>query len=259
MVNQIAETIAKINRQEDFTRRQDYIKQVSEILRIEETGLNALVNKILRDKIAKEESKSFKPGFDDEPPVDSTEVTNEVNDLLFDRDELNERAMIRSLIEFGIKPWDEEKSVAQFLFTEIEENELDKMIGNQLLLSILDLYKQWYQEGKAPTEKNFLYYEDRTISDLIINLMQTDTEISPNWKEKYEGHIPTREELFKEEVFSSLNYLKLRKIKRMMVENQQEMQQATSMDEQILFVQTHQHLKQMEILLTKQLGTVIYK
>ena len=259
VVNQIAETIAKINRQEDFTRRQDYIKQVSEILRIEETGLNALVNKILRDKIAKEESKSFKPGFEDEPPVDSTEVTNEVNDLLFDRDELNERAMIRSLIEFGIKPWDEEKSVAQFLFTEIEENELDKMIGNQLLLSILDLYKQWYQEGKAPTEKNFLYYEDRTISDLIINLMQTDTEISPNWKEKYEGHIPTREELFKEEVFSSLNYLKLRKIKRMMVENQQEMQQATSMDEQILFVQTHQHLKQMEILLTKQLGTVIYK
>ena len=259
VVNQIAETIAKINRQEDFTRRQDYIKQVSEILRIEETGLNALVNKILRDKIAKEESKSFKPGFDDEPPVDSTEVTNEVNDLLFDRDELNERAMIRSLIEFGIKPWDEEKSVAQFLFTEIEENELDKMIGNQLLLSILNLYKQWYHEGKAPTEKNFLYYEDRTISDLIINLMQTDTEISPNWKEKYEGHIPTREELFKEEVFSSLNYLKLRKIKRMMVENQQEMQQATSMDEQILFVQTHQHLKQMEILLTKQLGTVIYK
>ena len=259
VVNQIAETIAKINRQEDFTRRQDYIKQVSEILRIEETGLNALVNKILRDKIAKEESKSFKPGFEDEPPADSTEVTNEVNDLLFDRDELNERAMIRSLIEFGIKPWDEEKSVAQFLFTEIEENELDKMIGNQLLLSILNLYKQWYHEGKAPTEKNFLYYEDRTISDLIINLMQTDTEISPNWKEKYEGHIPTREELFKEEVFSSLNYLKLRKIKRMMVENQQEMQQATSMDEQILFVQTHQHLKQMEILLTKQLGTVIYK
>ena len=259
VVNQIAETIAKINRQEDFTRRQDYIKQVSEILRIEETGLNALVNKILRDKIAKEESKSFKPGFDDEPPVDSTEVTNEVNDLLFDRDELNERAMIRSLIEFGIKPWDEEKSVAQFLFTEIEENELDKMIGNQLLLSILDLYKQWYQEGKAPTEKNFLYYEDRMISDLIISLMQTDTEISPNWKEKYEGHIPTREELFKEEVFSSLNYLKLRKIKRMMIENQQEMQQATTMDEQIFFVQTHQHLKQMEILLTKQLGTVIYK
>ena len=259
VVNQIAETIGKINRQEDFTRRQDYIKQVSEILRIEETGLNALVNKILRDKIAKEESKSFKPGFEDEPPVDSTEVTNEVNDLLFDRDELNERAMIRSLIEFGIKPWDEEKSVAQFLFTEIEENELDKMIGNQLLLSILDLYKQWYQEGKAPTEKNFLYYEDRMISDLIISLMQTDTEISPNWKEKYEGHIPTREELFKEEVFSSLNYLKLRKIKRMMIENQQEMQQATTMDEQIFFVQTHQHLKQMEILLTKQLGTVIYK
>jgi DNA primase len=259
VVNQIAETIAKINRQEDFTRRQDYIKQVSEILRIEETGLNALVNKILRDKISKEESKNFKPSFEDELPVDVAGNTEEVTDLLFDRDELNERAMIRSLVEFGVKQWDEEKTVAQFLFTEIEDNELDKMISNELLLSVLSLYKKWYQEGIAPTEKNFLYYEDRSISDLVINLMQTDTEISPNWKEKYEGHIPTREELFKEEVFSSLNYLKLRKIKRMMLENQQEMQHATSMDEQIFFVQTHQHLKQMEILLTKQLGTVIYK
>ncbi|MEP6710804.1 MAG: DNA primase, partial [Ferruginibacter sp.] len=34
IVNQVAETISKINKTEEFTRRQDYIKQVSEILKI---------------------------------------------------------------------------------------------------------------------------------------------------------------------------------------------------------------------------------
>ena len=256
VVNHIAETIAKINRAEDFTRRQDYIRQVSEILKIEETGLNALVNKILRDKISKEETRNFNAAEVVVPVADPTEVET---DLLFNRDELNERAMLRSLLEFGNKPWDDLQTVAQYLFKEIEDNELDKMIENKDLLCVLGIYKTWYQEGLQPTDKNFLYHENRTLSDLVIQLMQTDTEISVNWKTVYEGHIPTRDELFKEEVFSSLNYLKLRKIKRMMIENQQEMLHATSSDEQILFVQTHQHLKQMEIQLTRQLGTVIYK
>ena len=260
IVNQIAETIAKINRAEDFTRRQDYIKQVSEILKIEETGLNALVNKILRDKISKEESKNFNAAASTTLPKDTPGEFSEVTtDLLLNRDELNERAMIRSLLEFGFLQWDETITVANFLFKEIEENELDKMIDNKALLNVLDLYKQWYQQGLNPTDKNFLYYEDRELSDMVINLMETNTELSPNWKDKYEGHIPTREELFKEEVFSCLNYLKLRKIKKMMLENQQEMQQAATIDEQISFLQTHQHLKQMEIMLTRQLGTVIYK
>ena len=89
--------------------------------------------------------------------------------------------------------------------------------------------------------------------------MSNDAEISPKWKEKYEGHIPTRAELFKEEIISCLNYLKLRKIKKMMLENQLELQHSTNLEEQMLILQTHQHLKQMEIQLTQKLGTVIYK
>src|SRR4029077_1050370 len=35
VVNQVAETISKINKAEDFTKQQDYIKQCAELLRIE--------------------------------------------------------------------------------------------------------------------------------------------------------------------------------------------------------------------------------
>jgi DNA primase len=258
VVNQVAETISKINRAEDFTRRQDYIKQVAELLKIDEGGFNTLVNKILRDKIAKEENRS-NTYVSNDAPEPLTQEENFTSELLFNVDEQNERAMIRSLLEFGNNTWEDDTTVAQHLFTEIEEHELESMIDSKGLLDILALYRSWYQQGLKPTDKNFLYHENREISDMVIGLMETDTEISPKWKDRYEGHIPTREELFKEEVFSALNYLKLRKIKKMMLENQQELLHATSPDDQMLFLRTHQELKMLEMQLTKQLGTVIYK
>ncbi|MFT3912411.1 MAG: DNA primase [Ferruginibacter sp.] len=258
IVNQVAETISKINKTAEFTRRQDYVKQVSEILRIEETGLNALVNKFIRDKIAKDGNATLPDPINIEsgqaPPSEPDEAFN-----LFNKDEIHEQALVRSLIEFGLKDWDEEQKVAAYLFTQIEENDLDKMLDNKMLVSIIETYKKWYDEGLEPTEKNFLYGEDQQMNAIIINLMEQNTEISPNWKEHYEGHIATREELFKEEVTSTLNYLKLRKIKRLIVENQQDLEKATDPEEQLIYMQTHQHLKEMEIEITRKTGTVIYK
>lgn len=257
IVNQVAETISRINKTEEFTRRQDYIKQVSEILRIEETGLNALVNKFIRDKVSKEESR-FNRAV--EIPVETTSDTENEEALnLFNKDEMQEQAMVRSLIEFGTKQWDENQKVADYVFSQVEENELDKMIDNKTLINIIEIYRKWYDEGLEPNAKNFLYHEDQKLHSFVINIMDVNSEISPNWKDHYEGHIPTREDLFKEEVLSTLNYLKLRKIKRMIEENQHDLERATKPEEQMIYLQTHQHLKQMEIELTRDVGTVIYK
>ncbi|HYE67942.1 MAG TPA: DNA primase, partial [Anaerovoracaceae bacterium] len=57
IVNQIAETVSKVNRLEDFTKLQDYIKKCAELLKIDESGFNTLVNKFIRTKVTKEESK----------------------------------------------------------------------------------------------------------------------------------------------------------------------------------------------------------
>lgn len=256
IVNQVAETISKINKTEEFTRRQDYIKQVAELLKIEESGMNALVNKFIRDRVTKEETRSVKA-------IDAIDIVNPVDDEsiadLLNKDEMQEQAMVRSLIEFGSKQWNDDLKVADFIFSQIEENELDKMIDNKTLIRIIELYKSWYDEGIEPTAKNFLYHEDQKLHGFVINMMDINTDISPNWKDHYEGHIPTREDLFKEEVISTLNYLKLRKIKRMIEENQHDLEKATNAEEQLIYLQTHQHLKQMEIDLTRFAGTVIYK
>ena len=90
IVNQIAETISKINKTEEFTRRQDYVKQVSELLKIEEAGFNALVNKFIRDKINKETSKSFGTDFNIQQLPEQLDQEEKAVDSLFQKDELQE-------------------------------------------------------------------------------------------------------------------------------------------------------------------------
>lgn len=261
VVNQVAETISKINKTEDFTKQQDYIKQCSEILKIEESGLHALVNKFIREKVTKDDIRIYREQRFAKGPVavDQNNAADEDVISLFNKDEIHEQAMIRCLLEFGLKQWNEEQKVADHIFKEIEENQLEELIDNKELIRILQTYKAWYDAGIEPTAKNFLYHEDQQMSALVVSIMDFNYEISPNWKEHFDGHIATRDELFAEEVFSTLNYLKLRKIKRLMDENQRDLEKATLAEDQLILVQTHQHLKQMEIELTKQLGTVIFR
>jgi DNA primase len=260
VVNQVAETISKINKAEDFTKQQDYIKQCSEILKIEETGLHALVNKFVREKVNKEEARVSRESINqaNSEGDENLEIDNDVVSLLY-KDEPHERAMVRSLLEFGLKEWDKELRVADHVFSEISENQLEELIDNKNLITLIKTYKAWYDEGLEPTAKNFTYHEDNIIRQLAMQVMDYDYEISPNWKDVFEGKIDTREDLYKEEVFSTVNYLKLRKIKRLMEENQRDLEKTKDLDEQIVLLQIHQHLKQMEIELTKNIGTVIFK
>lgn len=45
----------------------------------------------------------------------------------------------------------------------------------------------------------------------------------------------------------------------MIDENQHDMEKPHSSDEQITIIKTHQHLKQLEMELTKEMGTVIFR
>jgi DNA primase len=255
VVNQLAETISKINKVEDFTRQQDYIRRGAELLQIEEGGLNNLVNKFIRERVSRVEYKQSALSEVARPVYEIPSEDDESISLL-NRDEQQERAIVRSLIEFGLKPWDDKRKVADFMLEEARDHD---MIDNKQLVKILETYKSWYESGLEPTIKNFLYQEDQELSQLVVSIMDFPYELSPNWKDHFEGKIFSRDDLYREEVLSTLNYLKLRKIKRLMELNQKDLEKSKSPEEQLMFIQTHQHLKIMEKELLEYLGTVIVK
>jgi DNA primase len=256
LVNQIAETISRINKVEDFTRQQDYIKRCAELLRIGETGLNALVNKFIREKIgkegAKEAAKEAQPSPEEASPGNQYQQGLE----LINPDTLHEQGLLRCLIEFGNKPWDDEKKVADHLLDEVGN---DDMFDDPQLQKVFSLYKDLYRKGLEPGPKNFLYHEDSRVSSVVLKLLEFPYEVSPNWQEQFEMKVPSKEETYREDTLSTLTFLKLRKIRRLIEENQKDLEKPHTDSEQMVLLQTHQHLKDMEARLLKRMGTVIFR
>ena len=253
VVNQVAETLSKINKAEDFTKQQDYIRQCAAFLKIDEGGLTNLVNKYKRDKIEKDEkrqnfeSSSFKV-------EDSATATDDIIDLIYN-DDLQEKNVLRVLLEYGLLPWDAEKTMADYIFEELDFFHFD----NPELEHMLEVYREQYQNGLQPSGKSLLYHHDAAIRQIVTNIDIQPYELSPNWDKKIEGLNITNRDTSRQDVLMSTNYFKLRKIKKMFEENQRDMEKATQFDEQLSLIKIHRDLKQEEQKITNLLGTVILK
>lgn len=290
VVNQIAETISKINKAEDFTKQQDYIKQCSEILKIDESGLHALVNKFIRNRVSTLEKKfpfeEAKIHEENAKQAAATDYEDATFNLLF-KDELQEREVARVLLEYGIKKWNEQQLVAEYIFSEMLD---DSLIDNPDILKLINSFKEILQTDTNKAGKNyFIYHPDTTMSSLAVSLLNFPYEQSEHWRKEFSqatgyqdklfqqdyedfiktvteekentlmGFLRTEEDKTNEEIDSALNYLKLRKIKRMLIENQADLEKPHSAEEYAMLQQTHLHLKQMEKDLTRKTGTVIIR
>ena len=254
VVNQVAETLSKINKAEDFTKQQDYIRQCAAFLKIDEGGLTNLVNKYKRDKIEKEEKRQNFESSSFKVEKDSATATDDIIDLIYN-DDLQEKNVLRVLLEYGLLPWDAGKTMADYIFEELDFFHFD----NPELEHTLEVYREQYQNGLQPTGKSLLYHQDAAIRQIVTNIDMQPYELSPNWDKKIEGLNITNRDTSRQDVLMSTNYFKLRKIKKMFEENQRDMEKATQFDEQLSLIKIHQELKEEEQKITDLLGTVILK
>lgn len=288
VVNQIAETISKIDKTEDFTKQQDYIRQCSQILNIDETGFTSLVNKFIRNRISLQENKlPFEEAKFIEENAKRAEENNfddQTFNLLF-RDDLQEREIARILLEYGTKKWDNHELIAEHVLSELPE---DDLIDNQNVLKLIEEYKKQVANHHTPDKSYFVYHQDQNLSTLAVSLLHFPYEQSEHWKRELSQSTGYQKSLFEQdyksflntikkeneavlmsylnigkdnthgEVESAINYLKLRKIKRLLLQNQADLEKADPSQQATLFL-THQHLKQMEIELSKKLGSVVIR
>jgi len=291
VVNQVAETISKINKAEDFTKQQDYIRQCSEILKIDETGLHALVNKFIRNRIStQEKALPFEEAKLHEENAHKGAVTDYDDatfNLLF-KDELQEREFARVLLEHGSKSDNEGKSIAEYIFGEIID---ESLFDNKEIIKLISVYKEaYYSHDLKRQEKSFyIYHADTSVSTLAVSLLNFPYEESEHWKKEFSqssgyqpklfeksyedfmrtvtlekeksllNYLKIDEDKTQEEIESAVNYFKLRKIKRMLLENQQDMERPHTAAEFEMLHQTHEHLKHLEREITKKTGTVIIR
>ena len=290
VVNRMAETISRINKAEDFTKQQDYIKQCAEILKVDENGLHTLVNKFIRDRITAQERKQpFEDAARNEENARRAEETgydeNTFN-LLF-KDELQEREVARILLEYGDRKWDEHQLIAEHIFEEMVD---ESLIDNHTVLQLLQQYRNVMNQDRSAANKNyFIYHTDTQLSSLAVSLLNLPHEESEHWRREFSQSTGYQQQLFRlsyedfinkvkpdnsedlmdylkigedkthEEVTSAINYLKLRKIKRLLIENQLDMEKEHTPEQFRMLSETHHHLKEMEMALSQKLGTVVIR
>lgn len=287
LVNTIAETISKIDRTEDFTRQQEYIRQSAQILKVDESGFTALVNKFIRNRISIVEAKlpfdEAKVHEENAQKGESSNYDEETFNLLF-KDELQEREIAKVLLEHGAKKWNDDETVADYILSEIPD---DDLIDNKAVGQLIHIYKEQTATHAIPDKNFFVYHEDTSLSTLAVSLLHFPYEQSPRWRKDLSQSAGFQKALFEqdaksfyallsadneeglsyylkvssdntmEQVASAINYLKLRKIKRLLLQNHNDMQNAEPANVMALML-THQHLKSMEMELTKKLGTVVF-
>jgi DNA primase len=290
VVNQIAETISKINKAEDFTKQQDYIKQCADILKIDESGLHALVNKFIRNRIITQEKalpfEEARMHEENAKKAQETDYDDATFNLLF-KDELQERELARILLEHGTKHWDAHQLISDYVFSEMVD---ETLMDNPDIVHLINAFKEQMQKAPGQLTKNyFVYHSDLKLSSLAVSLLNFPYEESGHWRKEYSQATGYQKKLFEQsydqfiqsvardneqqllsylksdedtthvEVDSALNYLKLRKIKRMLNQNHADLEKVHSKEEQELLFRTHEHLKQMEKNITEKLGTVILR
>jgi DNA primase len=290
VVNRMAETISRINKAEDFTRQQDYIKQCSEILKIDEGGMHALVNKFIRDRIVTMERRlpmeEAKIHEENARQAQATEYDDSTFTLLF-KDDLQEREVARILIEFGDRQWDEKKRVAEYVLQEMVD---ETLIDNRDVLKLITLVNEQLKTDPSLLSKNFfIYHPDPQVSSFAVSLLNMPYEESDHWRREFSQSRGYQQNLFQqsyenflqsisdgneeklmsylkmevdrtpEEIDSALTYLKLRKVKRMLLENQVDLGKEHTPEEFSVLYQTHQYLKDLEVSLARKTEAVVIR
>lgn len=288
VVNRIAETISRIDKTEDFTRQQDYIRQCAQLLGIDEAGFTNLVNKFIRNRISVQENKlpfdEAKAHEENAKKGQDSNFDDSTFNLLY-RDELQEREIARILLEYGSREWKDSQRIAEYVLAEMPDEDL---IDNQAVAKMIQTFKQNLSSRNIPDKNFFIYHADSVLSSLAVSLLQFPYEESVHWKRELSQSTGYQKALFQqdyrsfldtlkrdneealmnflniqrdntiEQVESAINYLKLRKIKRLLMQNQVDMEKADPAQQATYFL-THQHLKELEMELTKKIGTVVIR
>ncbi|HEY0066779.1 MAG TPA: DNA primase, partial [Flavisolibacter sp.] len=182
VVNRIAETISRIDKTEDFTRQQDYIRQCAQLLGIDEAGFTNLVNKFIRNRISVQENKlpfdEAKAHEENAKKGQESNFDDNTFNLLY-RDELQEREIARILLEYGSREWKDSLRVAEYVLSEMPDEDL---IDNQAVAKMIQTFKQNLGSRHIPDKNFFIYHTDSVLSSLAVSLLQFPYEESVHWK-----------------------------------------------------------------------------
>ncbi|MGB0850420.1 MAG: toprim domain-containing protein, partial [Bacteroidia bacterium] len=257
----VAENIAVIP---DPLKRAAYINETATLLQIPERILVDEVNKFKLDNRKQKDRENRRearqeelnhppgppPGFEYVPDF-SQYSTPEI--LQEKKKNYQEEELLKSLILYADREFDEDHNVAEFIFKELEEDEIWPISED-----FGDIFKEAYTYFKEHKVLNELYFiRNVKTSKLAAEVISPKYRLSQGWEENYEKFVKTDEDNYKRQVVENLNYLKLNHIEILMLENQEKLKDAEEIEDVEIYQNIHANLQEIRKSITDKIGTVI--
>ncbi len=274
LVNEIAESISRINKAEDFALQAHFIREAARKLDVDEAGLITLVNKNIRERIEKdkdqvrisERQKSRDAGIaeigpthpdDSHPPeLEARQVPGQPPGVQITPDEEQEWQLLRVLVEHGHEQYDDNQTVANHIEQTIDPDFLeDKTVGA--------LYAEYFKHkarfGDVPETHYFINHPDSAVRNRMANLLHPRQEISSRWKEKYGIESLTGAMVYVNDVDSTLAYFQVKKLIHLKEDAMKKLSVEADPVTQKVYEEHIMNLIGMQRELMKQHATVVLK
>ncbi len=177
IIKDIAQSIAKIK---DAIKRAVYVKECSSLLEIDEKLLISETNKLRRNEIKKQGGQSYHPVQELESKDPSFDHQQKPT---VDNYEVQEREIVRILLQYGSKEIEEGKSVTATILEILEELELNHSVYSY----ILKAYKKAFEKNDAlDLMAAFKSHQEQEIREACLDILAPGLEISENWTKMHE-------------------------------------------------------------------------
>ncbi|OSZ81717.1 DNA primase [Chitinophagaceae bacterium IBVUCB1] len=260
LVNEIAESVARINKAEDFALQDYYIREAARRLQVDETKLVNLVNKYIRDRVENDRRQQERDKAAATPTVDPEQVTveTELTDYVskVKPNVQQEWELVRVLIEHGGKTMAGYKNVAEKVYKDVDPD----LIENELVRRIYDDYYKYNAEHGTPPDVQYIVNNTgRDVLEIISSVLYIRGDISHNWKDIYGIETLNGDMNYLNEVESSLAYFELKNLKMMQAQLLNRLAIETEQPRVMALVKKQLELKRTEAEIVKKMGTVILK
>ena len=252
VIRDIVESIAKIP---DSIKASVFIKECSNLLQIDERALLSELNKMRQAKAKKD---SQQPNGRMVTPVEDYPVVEEPAQEPKETFS-QEKEIVRLLLLYGNKmiDWDgiANTYIGPFMIAELNDVEFEYPAAK----TFIEIYSKEVENGVLPEDQHFIHYPDKEIVDLVVTLIATKYTLSENWYEMHKILVSDEQANMKATILSAIFHLKMHKVGKMLDNLRNELQNATTDEDQDILLTQYMRMKKVEKTISDYLGSVILK
>ncbi len=248
----IKEIVSSISRINDPVKRTVYIKDCSNLMGISESVLVAEQNKILIEKRKGQQSE----------PVPLPEIPPEQEELLDKMDigqiiDLQERESVRVLVNYGKNKIQTRELQDQYVINYFLNESEEIQFSNVTYKKIIDFFKEKLREGEIIDGENLINHPDEDVRRTVVDLVADKYEISQDWKEKHNIHVPRETEFLRDVTYTNVLRLKFRIIEHLITEEKKKLKEARTEKETDELLDEIIELEEVRVSIAKILGIVL--